>query len=256
MDPGTSHREPQQPYPQASEALLQAAFDEAADGMAVIDGGVVVCANRKLERVLGRARAEMEGRPISELLPEQERELLGAGSELEPGIYQIQLGKPDGKPLLLECSISGFSLEQRELRILIVREIEHRLIHSGSLVEAPPGEALLGEAQRLEALGRLAASVYHDFNNVLTAVLLHCGRLLTQVGPRSRMRSTLLEIYRAGQRGAALVSQLLAYAQPSEESGQPLDLNAMLEELRHLLQRLVGENVRLDLECAPALPLI
>ncbi|MGH9556489.1 MAG: hypothetical protein ACRD2Y_11780, partial [Terriglobales bacterium] len=53
LDPGTSHREPQQPYPQASEALLQAAFDEAADGMAVIDGGVVVCANRKLERVLG-----------------------------------------------------------------------------------------------------------------------------------------------------------------------------------------------------------
>ncbi|MGH9603369.1 MAG: ATP-binding response regulator [Terriglobales bacterium] len=238
--------------------MLQAAFDEAADGMAVMEGGVVVRTNRMLERILGLARIEMEGKTISELLPQQQRALPSRAGDLKPGIYQIQLGKADSKPLLLECSVAGFSLDQRELRIMVVREIEQRMTYSGAFVEAGPrfGEAERGEVQRLEALGRLAASVYHDFNNVLTAVLLHCGRLLTQVGPRSRTRGTLLEIYRAGQRGAALVSQLLAYAQPSQESGRPLDLNALLEELRDLLQRLVGENVALDLKCAPALPLI
>lgn len=226
--------------------------------MAVLDGGVVVCANGTLQRWLGVSRAEIEGKPIRELLPEPEGAWLAAGSELKPGIYRVHLGQREGRRQLLECSVAGFALGTRELRIVVVREIEHRLNHSGWFVEAPAtGEAERGEVLRLEALGRLAASVYHDFNNVLTAVLLHCGRLLTQVGPRNRMRGTLLEIYRAGQRGAALVSQLLAYAQPPPDAtGQPVDLNALLEELRDLLQRLVGENARLELECAPGLPLI
>ncbi len=238
--------------------MLQAAFDEAADGMAVIDGGIVMCVNRRFEGQLGRPRSEMEGQPILELLPFGEKDAGEGRGELEAGIYQIHLGKADSKSTLLECSVASFALEQRELRIVVVREIEHRLTDPEALAmaAAQPADAELAELHRLEALGRLAASVYHDFNNVLTAVLLHCGRLLTQVGPRSRMRGTLMEIYRAGQRGAALVSQLLAYAQPAENAGQPLDLNALLEGLRNLLQRLVGENVRLDLECAPDLPLI
>lgn len=257
LESGTGYREARSPYgPEAN--VLQAAFDEAADGMAVIDEGRVVRVNRRFEALLGRTRSEMEGQSIRELLPLEENESAEEPGDLEPGIYQIHLGKADSKSTVLECSVASFALEQRELHVLVVREIEHRMTDLGSLVlaAAGPAEAELAELHRLEALGRLAASVYHDFNNVLTAVLLHCGRLLTQVGPRSRMRGTLLEIYRAGQRGAALVSQLLAYAQPPENAGQPLDLNALLEGLRDLLQRLVGENVRLDLECVPGLPLI
>ncbi len=237
--------------------LLSAVLDLVPDGVVVTDRKVVLMANRELARLFGVAAEELPGKPIADLVPaepgtavaEKWRELIEGPATGE--VFPMRIRREDGSTLVLECVVSPRPDEGSPILVIALREKGPRLL-------ARRGEAgrESEEVQRLGALGKLAASVYHDFNNVLTAVLLYSGRLLSGLSPGSPMRGPVLEIYRAGQRGAALVSQLLSYAHPQGGEVQPFDLNRLLQEQRDLLQRLVGEGVQVELDCAPGLPLI
>ncbi len=237
--------------------VLSAVLDLVPDGVVVTDRKVVLLANRELARIFGLEETELQGKPIAELIPgeqgaavaERWRELIEGPTTGE--VFPMRIRREDGSTLVLECAVSPRLDEDSPILVIALREKGPRLVARKS---APGGES--EEVQRLGALGKLAANVYHDFNNVLTAVLLYSGRLLSGLSPGSPMHGPVLEIYRAGQRGAALVSQLLSYAHPQVGEVRPFDLNRLLEEQRDLLQRLVGENVEVALDCAPGLPMI
>lgn len=107
------------------------------------------------------------------------------------------------------------------------------------------------QAQKLEGIGRLAGGVAHDFNNILTVILSSCHLLRGDVDPEGQARLQMIET--AADRAAALTRQLLAFSRHQVLEVQSVNLNAVIEETARLLERLLGEDVRLVLNLDPAL---
>jgi two-component system, cell cycle sensor histidine kinase and response regulator CckA len=109
------------------------------------------------------------------------------------------------------------------------------------------------QAQKMDAIGRLAGGVAHDFNNLLTVINGCCDLVLLGLAPPDQTASLLGEIRKAGERAAGLTRQLLAFSRKQVLEPRLLDLNALVVESEKLLGRLIGEDVRLTTALAPDL---
>ncbi|WP_447811066.1 response regulator [Pseudomonas putida] len=116
-------------------------------------------------------------------------------------------------------------------------------------------EAALQQMQRLEAVGQLTAGVAHDFNNLLTVILTGASFLERDLAKADldKARTRLTHIREAGERGAKLTSQLLAFSRRQRLEPVPLNLNRTLAGLEELLRRTLGGNVSVRLDLDPAL---
>jgi PAS domain S-box-containing protein len=101
------------------------------------------------------------------------------------------------------------------------------------------------QAQKMEAIGRLAGGVAHDFNNLLTAILGYCELLLADLAPDDARHSDIIEIQKAGQSAAGLTRQLLAFSRKQIIEPTLLDLNVIVTDMRAMLGRLIGEDVKI-----------
>src|SRR5262249_23248940 len=107
------------------------------------------------------------------------------------------------------------------------------------------------QSQKLESLGRLAGGVAHDFNNLLTVINGYCELLLQETSDDA-LREGLAEIRGAGARGAELTQQLLAFSRKQVAHFRPLNLNTLIQESEGMLQRVIGEHIRLVVSPDPA----
>ena len=114
-------------------------------------------------------------------------------------------------------------------------------------------EAQFVQSQKMQAIGQLAGGVAHDFNNLLTAISGHCDLLLLRHEREHPDYADLVQIHQNANRAAALVGQLLAFSRKQTLKPERLDLQDVLSDLAHLLNRLVGERVRLQLSHATGL---
>ncbi|MDH3521422.1 MAG: ATP-binding protein, partial [Myxococcales bacterium] len=114
-------------------------------------------------------------------------------------------------------------------------------------------EANLLQAQKLEAVGRLAGGIAHDFNNLLTVILGFSRPLLRELAEDNPIREDVAEIHGAAERAALLTRQLLTFSRRQVVEEQVVDLNLILSGLKTLLHRLLGEDVELVFDLAPAL---
>ncbi len=113
------------------------------------------------------------------------------------------------------------------------------------------------QAQRWEAVGRLTGGVVHDFNNLLTGVLLYCDLLFASLNASEhRLRRYAEEIRGAVAQATMLVRQLLVFARPKGAEARLGSLNQVAESMRDLVTRLVGENIELELRLDPRLGLV
>jgi PAS domain S-box-containing protein len=112
------------------------------------------------------------------------------------------------------------------------------------------------QAQKMEAVGRLAGGVAHDFNNLLTVILGYCELLLAEVDQSERRQADIAEIQKAGASAAALTRQLLAFSRKEIIEPTLINLNALLSDMRAMLERLIGEDIRVAFALGPALALI
>lgn len=108
----------------------------------------------------------------------------------------------------------------------------------------------LVQAQKVEAIGQLAGGIAHDFNNLLTAITGYAELLLHRLGDNHRYARELTEILRASERATRLTGKLLTFSRRQPLEARTLDLNALLIELDHLLRRLIGERIQLELSLA------
>jgi PAS domain S-box-containing protein len=107
------------------------------------------------------------------------------------------------------------------------------------------------QAQKMEAIGRLAGGVAHDFNNLLTVILGYCELLLQDLDPADLRQADIAEIEKAGLRGAGLTRQLLAFSRKEIIEPAQLDLNAILSDMLTMLGRLIGEDIKVVVRPSP-----
>ena len=117
-------------------------------------------------------------------------------------------------------------------------------------------EAQFVQSQKMQAIGQLAGGVAHDFNNLLTAISGHCDLLLMRHDRGDPDYGDLVQINQNTNRAASLVGQLLAFSRKQTMQLEAIDLRDTIGELIHLLNRLVGEKVRLTLSHGSELPLM
>jgi len=116
-----------------------------------------------------------------------------------------------------------------------------------------PSRATLEEAQRLEALGRLAGGVAHDFNNLLTAIIGHAELLIDQMPVDDPQRPRLEAIHRAGRRGGALTGQLLAFSRRQMLQRKEIDLNQAVLDFAQILGSVLPAQVQVNYRLEPNL---
>jgi two-component system cell cycle sensor histidine kinase/response regulator CckA len=124
------------------------------------------------------------------------------------------------------------------------RNIEDRLAAS---------DQMLRHAQKMEAVGALAAGVAHDFNNLLSVILSYSEMLMRDDSPRERLNEDLKEIHSAALRAADLTRQLLAFSRQQVLSPRVLNLNETLASLDRMLRRLCGEDIEIEAIPTPGL---
>jgi nitrogen-specific signal transduction histidine kinase/CheY-like chemotaxis protein len=107
------------------------------------------------------------------------------------------------------------------------------------------------QAQKMEAVGRLAGGVAHDFNNMLTLILGYSDLMLQTLAPASPQFTALGEIKRAAERAAALTRQLLAFSRKQVIAPRVLDVNALVANMDKMLRPLIGEDVELVTALGP-----
>jgi PAS domain S-box-containing protein len=117
-------------------------------------------------------------------------------------------------------------------------------------------EAQFQQAQKMDAIGRLAGGVAHDFNNLLTAILGYCELLLADFEPGDPRRADIGEIQNAGTMAAGLTRQLLAFSRKQIIEPTLLDVNGIIADMRPMLERLIGADVAIVVNLRPDLALV
>jgi len=128
-------------------------------------------------------------------------------------------------------------------------EVDERRRAQDSLQHSVERERALSEqlqqAQKMEAIGRLAGGVAHDFNNLLSIIIGYSELLLEQEQLNESGRDLVHDVLKAGERAAALTAQLLAFSRKSIIRPRPTDINALTRDLQRMLHRLIGEDIDL-----------
>jgi PAS domain S-box-containing protein len=117
-------------------------------------------------------------------------------------------------------------------------------------------EAQLRQAQKMEAIGRLAGGVAHDFNNIITAIMGYCNLLAEEVGSDASLREEVEGIQTAAKKAVNLTRQLLAFSRKQPLEPRLLDANAAIVDLEKMARRLVSENVALKFFADAKRPLV
>ncbi|MBC7262703.1 MAG: GAF domain-containing protein, partial [Chloroflexi bacterium] len=122
-----------------------------------------------------------------------------------------------------------------------------------NLEELRNTQAQLLQAQKLESVGQLAGGIAHDFNNILTVILGHAQLALSQIMPNDPLYHNLSAIEQASQRAAKLTRQLLAFSRHQRLEMAELDLNGLIQDFVKMLQRVIGEDIEIQLDLTPGL---
>ncbi|MEO6594716.1 MAG: ATP-binding protein, partial [Planctomycetota bacterium] len=220
------------------EARQEAIMKALPDGLLVCQGARVLEMNAAAATIFGRT-AEA-GTSIDDWVAPAgalhgiREEALQRSSAVVPRSYQVRVVRPDRKEVPVEIVAASTRLDADEVFVLVVRDIGERL----------GIERRLREAERMNALGGLAAGVAHDFNNILTAI--SGAAELTEIGEGSE--ENLQVIRQAVSSAAALTRQLLTISREGELRRGPLAVGKSIDELRPLFTRIVREDIDLTFE--------
>lgn len=222
-------------------------FEKAPDAILVYDERLqYVDANRAAEMLLRRKKEEIAGKHVGDFCEPQEgarmaRRVLESRGEaiVEENIHLLL---PDGSSRYAEVVTRPNIVEG--IHVSFLRDVTERC----------EMRRALEHSNRLEAIGKVTGGVAHDFNNMLTAILSYTDLQLQRAGDDEVMRRYALGIQAAAERAAETTRQLLAFCRRQAMEFRELDVNQIAQEAANLVRRLIGENIRLDLELEPDLP--
>jgi PAS domain S-box-containing protein len=219
----------------ASENRYRLLMEQAVDAILIADpSGTIIDANTAACDLTGYAREELLALSIADTYPPEDLE---AGlsrtrqvAEGEAVRVERRLRRKDGETIAVEISAK---LLPGGLMQGIIRDIRERRTL----------EEQLRQAQKMEAVGKLAGGIAHDFNNLLTAIMGYAELVLGTLGADDARRPDMEEIRRAADRAATLTRQLLAFSRRQVLQPKLLDLHQLVRDVERLLGRLIGEDI-------------
>lgn len=232
--------------------MLSRAVEQSPASVVITDpSGAIEYINTKFTRVTGHAIEEVRGKNPRILksgrMPaevyQQLWQTITAGQEWRGELHNR---KKNGELYWEYASISPvMDTAGRIAHFLAVKEdiTEHKRL-----------EARFLQAQKMEAIGLLAGGVAHDFNNILTAMLLRLDAMKHDAGLVPTLREDVKEIESCAQRAAGLTRQLLLFGRRSVMTLERVDLNEVVDNLLKMLRRLIGEDIKLRFEACASLP--
>jgi two-component system cell cycle sensor histidine kinase/response regulator CckA len=239
----------------ASERLYRSTFDAAPVGIVHVGlDGRWLRVNQRLSDLLGYSRDVLQGVGVRELLGLEETTAAAeavrqmAAGTLERHIVDEQRYRRfDGVTMWgrVITAVHRNSAGAPQYFISVIEDItELRML-----------EAQVRQANKMDAIGKLASGVAHDFNNLLTVIIGFGEVMMVDTPPGSQHWDDLGEIMKAARRASGLTKQLLAFSRQQLMNATPLDLNALITDMTGMLGRLIGEDIHVSLELASNLSL-
>jgi PAS domain S-box-containing protein len=239
----------------SSELLFRSVWENSVDGMRLTDEqGLIVAVNEAFCKLVGLSRADLEGNPFTVIYadPEQpERILKKYQQRFRDRVLDRQIERRltlrNGNIVVLEDTSSFVELRgQPPLLLGLFRDVtvQKQL------------EDQLRQAQKMDAIGQLAGGVAHDFNNILTVIHGHASMLLGGGGLTGTAGKSARQIVYAAERAAGLTRQLLTFSRRQVMQPCRLDLNEVVATMTKMLDRILGEDIALQMSYWPAAPLI
>ena len=226
-----------------SERRFRAIYESTAMGIGLTDtAGRVVDHNRAFGEMLGLPGEELAGKELSEFTAGDEASVGDAlfdelvGGQRESYALEQRYRRADGEVVWghLTASVVRDADGNPEFTVGMVHDVSDR----------KQLEERLYQAQKLDAVGRLAGGVAHDFNNLLTVITVHSGFLLGSLDAREvGLRADVEAIEQAAQRAASLTQQLLAFGRKQVLQPRIVDLNTIVVDTNKMLRRLIGEHI-------------
>jgi PAS domain S-box-containing protein len=228
---------------EAEHTRLVTAIEQAAETLMVTDiRGTIEYVNPAFTRITGYSREEVLG---------QNPRILKSGKQDQVFYQQLWATILRGEIWhgeLINRRKEG-NLYTEEMNIAPVRdalgEVTHFIATKQDVTEHKQLGQQLIQAQKMEAVGRLAGGVAHDFNNLLTIINGYAALLSEETSTEDPRRARLKEILMAGERAASLTRQLLAFSRRQVLEPRVLNLNSVLADIEKMLRRLIGEDVEL-----------
>lgn len=233
----------------AARARLSQAVEQAAESIVITDiSGRILYVNPAFERITGYSQAECLGKNPN---------VLRSGKH-DPAFYENlwnTILKGDiWRGRFTNRRKDGTFFEEESI-ISPVRDDEGKIINfvaiKRDMTQQIETEQRLMQAQKMEAVGRLAGGVAHDFNNLLTSILGFAQMVLDETDPKTPTAEDVKEIIKAGERAAALTQQLLAFSRKQLIEPRVLDLPATIGDMENMLRRTIGEDIRLKFITSP-----
>jgi two-component system cell cycle sensor histidine kinase/response regulator CckA len=236
---------------EALRTRLLTAIEQAAEGVVVTDAeGVIQYVNPAFSTMTGYSREEVLGKN-PRILKSGKHDAAFYG-----GMWANILAGQVWKGEMINRRKDG-SLYTERMSITPVHDEHGIMTHIVAMKEDITAARLLEDqfrhAQKMEAVGRLAAGVTHDFNNLLTVIVGYSEEMLSQFVPGDPLRALATEIKNAGEKAEGLTRQLMAFSRQEVLAPRVLDLNTLIDNLIKILKRLIGEDIDLIFKSA-ALP--
>lgn len=233
----------------ASEARYRQLFQAITDPVLVCDRTTLAClaVNDAAVAEYGYSRDEFLTMTLQDIYPPEDvpasmERLAQAGSSPERrGVWRHQ--KKTGEIISVEISTYGLTFADRSACLMQARNV----------TEQQQLEEQFRQAQKMEAIGRLAGGIAHDFNNLITVIKGYSELLQSRISASDPAAQLLGEIYQAGERAGTLTSQLLAFSRQQVLAPQALNLNTVVSNTETMLRRLIGEDIILTTDLSPSL---
>lgn len=237
----TSEREMRQAL-KASEDRFRRFYDEAPLGIILVgEGGLIEDCNSEFARMMGKSPEDLERKHFKLLITDEHRDAVISAMK------DLQEGQPMAESMEVSLYGKGSETVTAQLHARRFSEGGATVLHFIDITEKKSLEAQFVQSQKMQAVGQLAGGIAHDFNNLLTAIIGFCDLLLLRHKPGDPSFGDIMQIKQNSNRAANLVRQLLAFSRQQTLRQRVHDMTDILIELSHLLRRLIGANIELDM---------